>query len=491
MFCMGVDRIDDDAIVRRRTRPIDNRPQVDNLPHAPRPRSRRGCRRPRSTYTHTSMAMRVRHVVLALTVAAYTITYMDRVVIASAVPSIRKEFGISLIAMGWILAAFRWGYALFQIPGGWLGDRLGPRRALTLIVTWWSAFTSATALAWSAGSMLVCRFLFGVGEAGAFPIATRSLSRWMLPSERGFAQGITHAGSRLGAAFTPPLVVALIALWGWRAPFFAFGSLGLAWSAAWFWYYRDTPHQHARVQAKELRIIDEALGTRTAITREIPWRRIFSSRTLWTLSAMYFCYAYCISVYLDWFPSYLKERRGMTLAEMGLYASLPLLAGTAGDFLGGVISDAMVKRGRGIAAARRWIAVAGFLVAAGAIVPATLAQGAEACVAFTCVAVFGLELTVGPAWAVPLDIGGDYAGSVSSVMNMCGNIGGAISPAVLAYLVHAQGWNVPFLVAAALCVAGAALFSRVDASRRIFPESVVEPAAPRAAASASSSERVP
>ena len=146
---------------------------------------------------------RTRHAVLALTVAAYMITYMDRVNIASTVPLIQKELGISMVTMGWILSSFRWGYALFQIPGGWLGDRIGPRRALALIVTWWSVFTSVTALAWSAASMAAFRFLFGMGEAGAFPIATRSLSRWMLPAERGFAQGVTHAGSRLGAALTP------------------------------------------------------------------------------------------------------------------------------------------------------------------------------------------------------------------------------------------------------------------------------------------------
>src|SRR6266704_3955554 len=159
-------------------------------------------------------ATRVRHIVLGLTVAAYMITYMDRVVISTAVPVIQKEFGFSLITMSYIIASFRWGYALFQIPGGWLGDRIGPRRALALIVTWWSIFTSATALAWSATSMAAFRFLFGMGEAGAFPIATRSLSRWILPGERGFAQGLTHAGSRLGAAFTPPLVVFILLRYG-------------------------------------------------------------------------------------------------------------------------------------------------------------------------------------------------------------------------------------------------------------------------------------
>src|SRR5580658_4756386 len=172
---------------------------------------------------------RVRHVVLGMTVAAYMITYMDRQILAVARPAIRDELHISLAMMGWITFGFRIAYALFQIPGGWLGDRFGPRRALTAVVTWWSAFTALTGLAWSAVSMLNIQVLFGLGEAGAFPIATRSLARWMRPTERGFAQGITHAGSRLGAALTPPIVVVIMAKYGWRAAFLVFGLIGLVW----------------------------------------------------------------------------------------------------------------------------------------------------------------------------------------------------------------------------------------------------------------------
>src|SRR5690349_9200092 len=396
---------------------------------------------------------------------------MDRVNIASAVPVIQKELGLSMVTVGWILSSFRWGYALFQIPGGWLGDRIGPRRALSLIVTWWSIFTSATALAWSATSMAAVRFLFGVGEAGAFPIATRSLSRWILPGERGFAQGITHAGSRLGAALTPTIVVLLMAAYGWRAPFFVFGFVGLFWAAVWYWYYRDTPQEHASVNEAERNLIVSAVGgPRAARTRSVPWRRILASSTLWTLSAMYFCYAYCIAVYLDWFPKYLNEHRGFDLTRMGMYASLPLLAGTAGDLLGGWASDRWARRSGDLKRARRGVAVAGFLVAAAGILPATFTSSPTGSVWYTCIAVFGLETTVGVSWAIPLDIGGDYAGSVSAVMNTCGNIGGAISPALLAYLVQWYGWNVPFLVSAALCVIAAALFFGIDATKRIFAE---------------------
>jgi sugar phosphate permease len=417
-----------------------------------------------------------RHLVLALTIAAYMITYMDRVNIAAAVPVIQKELGFSMVTVGWIFSSFRWGYALFQIPGGWLGDRIGPRRALALIVTWWSLFTSATAFAWSAGSLGFFRFLFGVGEAGAFPIATRSLSRWMLPAERGFAQGSTHAGSRLGAALTPSLVVLLMIAYGWRVPFFVFGVLGLIWAGVWYWYYRDTPAEHTGVNAAERRLIEDSVsGPRSATTRSVPWRRILQNPTLWTLSMMYFCYGYCIVVYLDWFPKYLNAYRGFDLKQMGFYASLPLLAGTVGDLLGGWLSDRWAKRSGNLKIARRGVAIAGFLLAAGAMLPATFTGSPVASVWYTCLAVFGLEATVGVSWAIPLDIGGDYAGSVSAVMNMSGNVGGAISPALLAYLVRLYGWNVPFVVSAALCVAAAWLFGKIDATHKIITDQNASP----------------
>jgi sugar phosphate permease len=390
------------------------------------------------------------------------------VVISSAVPSIRKELGFDMVTMSWILVAFNWAYAVFQIPGGWLGDRIGPRRALAVIVTWWSIFTSATAIAWNGASMAAVRFLFGMGEAGAFPIATRSLSRWMLPAERGFAQGVTHAGSRLAAALTPVLVVALIATYGWRAAFVSFGSLGLGWAVLWYWYYRDTPAEHGAVNAAEREMIESAVGTRRAVaSRAVPWGVILGNRHLWILSLMYFCYGYCLNVYLVWFPTYLSEHRHFDLRRMGLYSSLPLLAGVGGNIAGGWVSDYLAHRSGNLKWSRRLVAMFGFLLAAAAIVPATLTSDPLLCVEFTCVAVFGLEVTVGVSWAIPLDIGGDYAGSVAAVMNTAGNIGGAVSLPTLAYLVGAYGWNVPFLVTASFCVTAAALFLKIDATRRI------------------------
>lgn len=418
---------------------------------------------------------RTRHVVLALTVAVYMITYMDRTIIASALPVIRKEFGFSLITVGWILTSYRVGFTLFQIPGAWFGDKFGPRRALAIIVTWWSIFTSLTTTAWNAASMVAIRFIFGIGESGAFPIATRSLSRWMLPAERGFAQGITHAGSRLGAAVTPPLVVWMILRYGWRMPFLTFAVLGLVWSAIWLFYYRDAPEQHRGVNAAELDLIHSATGgPRRQIGVHVPWRRILSSRTVWELALMYFCYQYALAVYLDWFPSYLNTHRGFNLKEMGFYASLPLLAGTLGDLAGGWLSDRLLRLTGNVTRARRIVGIAGFIIAAFGILPATLTHDPKLCVAFSCLAFGGLELTVGVSWAIPLDIGGDFAGCTASIMNMCGNIGGAISPALLAYLVRDFGWDVPFFVTSALCVFGALIYAKIDASKHIFAQ---EPAA--------------
>jgi MFS family permease len=405
--------------------------------------------------------------VLGLVVAAYMLTYMDRVNLASAIPVIQHDLGFSMVTIGWIFAAFRWGYAFFQIPGGWLGDRIGGRRALSLVVVWWSAFTSLTAFTWNAVSMGICRFFFGVGEAGAFPIATRSLSSWMLTTERGFAQGLTHAASRLGAALTPPLVVFLMLRFGWRAPFLLFGFLGVVWSGVWYWYYRDTPAEHRQTNLAERDLIENSIGFRVARAQAVPWRRILGSSSMWTLSLMYFCYGYSIDIYLDWFPKYLNEHRGYNLTQMGFYASLPLLAGAAGDLLGGTISDRCARRFGNLKFARRTVAFIGFVIAAITIIPATYTSSSSASVLYSCAAVFGLEITVGVAWAIPLDIGGEYAGSIASVMNTFGNLGSAVSPVLLAYFVGFYGWNMPFMVCSALCVIGAVLSLGLDAGNKI------------------------
>jgi sugar phosphate permease len=410
---------------------------------------------------------RVRHVVLWLTVALYLITYMDRVVLSAAIPSIQKEFGFSTITIGWVLAVFQISYSIFNIPAGWFGDKIGPRKALTMVVIWWSAFTAMTTVSFSAASMMVYRFLFGAGEAGAFPIATRSLSNWLLPTERGWAQGLTHAGSRLGGAVTPVIVAAMIVAWGWRAPFLIFSVVGLCWGAVWFTYYRDKPDDHASTSQEERDLIRTALNRKVRSTHQVPWRQILTSPQMWLLAVMYACYGYSINIYLSWFPKYLVDTHHMDLTRMGLYASLPLMAGVAGDVLGGWTSDHLVER-TGLTWARRLVAMVGFIGAGGFIMLAINIPAPELGIGVFALAVFFLELTVGVSWAVALDIGDEFAGSVSAVMNTTGSIGQTASAAGTGYLVTAFGWNVAFSVLGFLGLIGALLFTRIDASKRVY-----------------------
>ncbi|MCI0339174.1 MAG: MFS transporter [Acidobacteria bacterium] len=420
----------------------------------------------------------VRHRVLWLAVIVYMITYMDRICIGHAALEIRREFGFDMVVMAWIIGAFNWSYALFQIPGGWLGDRFGPRRVLTAIVLWWSAFTAATALAWGKWSMAFFRFFFGLGEAGAFPTATRALSHWLPASERGFAQGITHSGARLGAAITPPIVVFFITTLGWRSVFYIFGLIGVVWAIYWHWFYRDQPEQHMGVNSAELAIIREKRDSSAPVSAErvhVPWGKILSSGNLWTLCAMYFCYAYSIWIYLIWFPTYLQEDRGFSLKQMGFWHMVPLIAATIGDSVGGWFSDHLARRTGNLRFARRSVAIVGFTVGAICIIPATLTDDRYVCVAFTTAALFFLELTVGVSWAVAMDVGPEYAGSVSGTMNMCGNLGGVVASIAVGYMVKHYNWDAPFLVAGALCVLGALLYLRIDPNQRILGEAAVSP----------------
>lgn len=409
----------------------------------------------------------VRHIVLALTVAAYFITYMDRVVFSSAAPDMRKDLGLSLVQVGAILAAFRYSYAIFQVPGGWLGDKIGPRRALTIIVGWWSVLTSLTAVGWNATSLIVIRFIFGVGEAGAFPIATRSLSRWILPSERGFAQGITHAGSRLGGTVAP-LVGLMILRYGWRMPFWTFGGVGLLWSAAWFYYYRDTPEEHHGVNAAELEKIHAATGgPGKPVGSAVPWGRILANPVVWEISAMYVCYQYSLAWYTDWFPTYLTEARGFSAHDRGTFTGLSWIAAAIGNLSGGWLTDLALRVTGDVKRSRRMVGILGFVIAAVGMLSATLTKDPRTCVYLNWIAFAGLEVTVSVSWAIPLDIAGDYAGSAAAVMNCCGNLGGGLSSQLVPYMVKASGWTMPLIVASGLAVVGALIYSRIDASRRV------------------------
>ena len=417
----------------------------------------------------TGNPSRVRLSVLALVIGVYFITYLDRVLLSNALPVIQKQFKFSIETFGVIMGCYNWAYAIFQIPGGWFGDRAGPRIALASVVIWWSVFTFITGFSVSVTMMMVCLFLIGMGEAGAFPISNRALSRWMLPTERGFAQGSTHAGSRLASTAAPILVATLIGAYGWHLPFFLFAAVGFVWAVVWIWYYRDVPSEHASVNEAEQHKIASALG-RPKKGQPIPWKLILSSRQMWTVAAMYFCYGYCLNMFLVWYPKYLESARGYTLKEMGFFASLPLAAGVVGDICGGVFSDLIIHKTGRIKFARQSVAIIGFLLAAICIPLAIHEPDRYLSAALFGGAVFGMELVVGNAWAVTLDIGGSFAGSCSAVMNTFGNIGGAIIATVTGFIVKAYGWDAAFYVVAALAILGALLFTQIDAGRKLAPD---------------------
>lgn len=423
---------------------------------------------------------KVRHWVLFLLVLFYANTYMDRVAIAAAAPMIRTEFGLDAITLGLVFSAFTIAYALFQIPGGWLADRYGPRRVLTLITCYWSIFTMGTALAWNAASLIVIRFLFGTGEAGAFPGATRAFSRWLPSTERGFAQGITHSGARLAGAFTPALVAWIMVTWGWRVAFVTFGALGFVWGAAWYWYYRDRPEDHPAINDEELAVIHE---TGIAVPRtagaghghgggadggKVPWSQLLRSPNMWTICLMYFCYVYTFWIFLTWIPTYLVESRGFSLLAGGFFAGLPLLAGAVTNTVGGWASDRL-SASRGLRFGRRSTAIAGFIFAILFIVPGALTGNAAIAILCLTLAAAGLEFTTGVSWAVTIDVGREYAGTVSAMMNMFGNLGGALSPVIFGMLVQWTGrWELPFLIASVLCVIAAVCWFRIDPERSVL-----------------------
>lgn len=431
---------------------------------------------------------RIRHWVLFVVCLVYFITYLDRINIAAAAPLMMKEFDITKMQLGAIFSAFTWAYALFQIPAGIMGDKYGARKVLSVCVTAWSVMTAITACAWNFISMIVIRFIFGIGEAGAFPAATRAFSFWIPATERGFAQGITHACARFGSAVTPAITVAIMSMMGWRFMFYVCSGIGIAWAIFWYFWYRDNPNEYkAKWGGVNQAEIDLIHGGRTEAKTapKLAFSKLFKSKNMWALCLAYFCYCYTIWIYFTWLPTYLVEARGFTIVKMGIFASLPLLAGTLGDTLGGWLSDklwARTKRGR---FSRRVVAISGLLVAAVFMIPGAMTNSAYMAVFLLACSLFGLEMAIGVYWAVCLDVGHEYAGTVSGMMNCIGNFGSALSPLLFGIILQITGsWIYPFIVASALLLVGAALWMKVDPEKSVAEElGLSEPVLPVDAAS--------
>jgi len=409
-------------------------------------------------------ATRVRHGVLGFTLALTAVAYLDRVCIATAAPAMQADLHLSDVEIGYVFSAFTVAYALFEVPSGWLADRFGARLMLTRVVIWWSVMTAATGLAGGFASLFCVRFLFGAGEAGAFPSIARTYGRWLPVSERGWAFGLALMTAALGGAVTQPLVAFLLRTMHWRHTFPLFGLVGVVWAAAWFWWFRDDPHQHAGVNARELALI----GTDVAVAHHgVPWRRLIENRSLLALCAMYGGAIYGWYFYITWLPTYLLRARGFDLQAVGWLTALPLVSIAGGVFAGGWISDALARRW-GLRAGRRAPGLIGLPCAALAVLGAVLTPTPVTAALLLAGAAGLAALGVSPAWAVCLEIGGRHAGVVSGAMNTFGNLGGALSPVVVGlYLQRWNSWNAPLVTVAALYVIAALAWLAIDPTDRV------------------------
>ena len=409
----------------------------------------------------------VRYIVLAFGFTLSVITYIDRVCISAAAPSMAAELGLSKLQMGAVFSAFTLAYAAFEVPSGWWGDVAGARRVLARIVVWWSLFTALTGATWNFLSLVACRFLFGAGEAGAFPNCARVFSRWMPATERGLAHGVIFTGSRLGGSLTPYTVVALMAALGWRPTFVVFGGLGLAWALAFYTWFRDDPGQKSSVSAAELELIRGGLaaaehGAAERNRPRVPWRALLTSTNLWALCLMYGCMFYGWYFYITWLPTYLREARGLSAAQSGLYAGLPLLLGAFGCMAGGLLTDALVRRW-GLKFGRRAVGLVGLLASGAFLFASVFLHDPVHAIWAISLSAFANDLTLSACWAVCIDTAKEYAGTVSGCMNTFGNLGGALSPLLVGvFLERFHSWQWSFYAASAVYWMGALFWLRID-----------------------------
>jgi ACS family glucarate transporter-like MFS transporter len=405
----------------------------------------------------------VRHLVIVFAVTLGIITYIDRVCISQAAPLIAQDLGLTKAQMGWVFAAFAWSYAVFEIPGGFLGDWLGPRKVLMRIVIWWSFFTAATGWAWNYFSLLMTRFMFGAGEAGCFPNLTKAFTTWLPRAERVRAQGIMWMSARWGGAFTPLLVFWVLQFVSWRRAFEIFGALGIVW-AIWFYrWYRDNPRDNKKINAAELALLAGAEDSASG-HGDLPWGKLIRSKQAWLLCLQYFCLSYGWYFYITWLPTYLKEGRGLNIAQGALLSILPLFLGGVGSFFCGLISTPIARWTGSIAFTRRLMAIIGFSGATGLLVFSTFLKDPLWAMVAMGLASFANDLVMPGSWAACMDVGGKYAGTLSGAMNMMGNFAGGMSPVVIGYILQQtdNNWDITFYVSAAFYFAGSFVWLALD-----------------------------
>ncbi len=411
-------------------------------------------------------ATSARQWVIFYAVTLAVITYVDRVCISKSAEFIMRDLNLTKVQMGYAFTAFGWAYALFEIPGGWLGDKIGPRKVLMRVVMMWSLFTIATGWAWGLVSLVFFRFLFGVGEAGCFPNLTKAFTLWLPVQERVRAQGIMWLSARWGGAFTPLLVAWMLSFMEWRYTFLTFGMLGIVW--AWFFYswFRDNPKDHPSVNAAELAHIGDS-GNGVDAHANVPWAKLLASPTVWMLWGQYFCMSYGWYFYVTWFPTYLKEEKtfaDMTDWQRSLMACVPLFFGGLGSIFCGLVSGPIARSSLGLAKTRRLM---GFLGLAGAgvlLLGSTFLHNPFLAVLAIGMASFCNDLAMPGGWGACMDVGGKHTGSLSGSMNMMGNAGGAVAPMAVPLILEAtnNNWSINFYVFAAVYGLGALCWVFID-----------------------------
>ena len=403
-----------------------------------------------------SRRLRPTNVVLGLLCLMYLITYVDRVNIATAADSIRRELRLSNTQLGFLQSAFGYPYLLFQIYGGWIGDRFGPRRTLFLCGIIRAAATILTGVAGGFVALFFCRLLVGVGEGATFPVATRAMQNWTAVGRRGFAQGLTHSFARLGNALTPPIVAWLIALVAWRGSFVALGCVSLVWVVVWFWYFRDNPSDHAGVSREELAALPNHGVPERRERPRVPWPAL--TRRIAPVTIVYFCYGWTLWLYLTWLPSYFLHEYQYDLRRSALFTSAVFFAGVVGDYLGGVVSDRILHRTGDLLRARRNVVMTGFLASFVCMVPVFLTHDLVLIILSLGAAFFFAEIVIGPMWSIPMDIAGKFSGTAAGMMNTGSALAAILSPIAFGYIIDATGnWQLPFAGSLGFLLLGALL----------------------------------
>ncbi|MBV5349117.1 MFS transporter [bacterium] len=416
----------------------------------------------------------IRFVLVFSTFLLTVLLYVDRACISAAKGDISSDLGFSMTEFGWIMAVFTLGYALFQTPAGKLADSLGARGVIAGIVTIWSALTAVTGFAWSYTSMLVIRFLFGAGEAGAFPALSKVVYNWFPISERGIIQGINFSGSRIGAAFAMPLVAWMLAEIGWRHTFLVFGAFGILYGVLWFLIFREKPEQGRLIGSDEVAYITKnRQQSSPGAKKSLTFGTIMKSTTMWKTMVQYICSNFTFYFSLTWMYPYIQERFQLGLVEAGFYTSIPLVAGAVGNWLAGILVDAIYRNGKW-KLSRRLPAIIGFSISAVGMIMVTQVSSPVLSVAFMALAVFGADMTLSPSWAFCIDIGKENAGAVSGTMNMAGNLGAFVTIIAFPYLFKWTSQYEPFFfICAGLSLIAIVMWSTMNPEKPIINESKI------------------